>query len=184
MPEDSAARSSGAAVPLGRALERARQDLAAGRPDLARDRLHGFLNTLARRGLYRADAYELLGEIHLEMKDLPRAGAAWLLTSKSGPDVERAVAACYARYGKDGTALLQALSPRAPAELYPPDVQARLRAWGYRFRPYRSRKHPRAEEPVEFRTQGLRPAEVGCAIFVLMLTAVAAAFMARVLGIW
>ena len=53
-----------------RALERARDDLAAGRPWKARDRLTGVLaNTPADQ-----EALELLGEIAFAAGDLPAAG--------------------------------------------------------------------------------------------------------------
>ena len=46
------------------------------RPDLARDRITGYLANLGARGAYDQDAYLLLGEIYSEMRDYARAGAA------------------------------------------------------------------------------------------------------------
>jgi hypothetical protein len=57
--------------------------------------------------------------------------------------------------------MLRAVKPRAPSEKYPPKVQARLAEFSYRYKPFRSRKHPRSEEP-EKPPQGLRPLEAGC----------------------
>lgn len=169
--------------PEPRALVRARADLAAGRPDRARDRLTGFLYTLARRAAYREDAYALLGEVHAAMQDLPRAGAAWLLTTREGPEIERAVAAFHARYGHENRAVLHALKPRAPSEAYPPAVQARLLEWGYRFIPYHSRKHPMAAEPLDAPVRGVRPVEVGCALFALGLATFGTLLVLRLLRI-
>src|SRR4051812_43735316 len=89
------------------ALERARRDLAAGRPDLARDRITGYLYTLHRAGKYDANAYLLLGDACFAMHDFAKAGAAWLLTDKTGPDVDKASDAFYRRYGRDAINLLK-----------------------------------------------------------------------------
>ena len=143
---------------------RARADLDAGRPDLARERLNGCLYTLHRRGAYREDAYVLLGETCFAMKDYARAGAAWLLTTRTGSDVDQALAAFYERYGREPAAVLHQLKPHAPSEQYPPPVQARLQALGYRYRPYRPRSNPHVLEEFEERPQGVRPVEAGCLV--------------------
>jgi len=144
------------------ALDRARADLAAGRPDLARDRLTGFLYTLHCRGEYLEPAYALLGETYFTMQDFAKAGAAWLLTTRTGADVEQAVQAFYARFGNASDAVLQQLKAHAPSEAYPPSVQERLKALGYRYRSYRPRSNPHAQEELEGKQSGLRPVEVGC----------------------
>ena len=100
------------------------------------------------RGEYSQDAYQLLGEIYFAMHDLPRAGAAWLLTERSGEEVERAAAAFYERYGRTPPNILRVVKPHAPSENYPPAVQERLKAWDYRYRNYRSRNAPRAGENI------------------------------------
>ncbi|HYG75445.1 MAG TPA: DUF6584 family protein [Planctomycetota bacterium] len=155
--------------PRQSALDRARLDLAAGRPDLARDRLTGYLYTLHRRGDFSQDAYLLLGEAHFAMRDYARAGAAWLLTERSGEDTERAVAEFHKRFGRDPANVLQQVKPRAPSEDYPPAVQERLKGWGYRYRPYRPRSNPHAMHELtgEEKQQGLRGIEIGCGLALL-----------------
>lgn len=161
--------------PVGRrtpsALERARADLAAGRPDSARERVTGYLYTLHCRGEYNAEAYLLLGEIYFAMHDYAKAGAVWLLTDRSGADVERAVAAFYERYGRNSTNILRVIKPRAPSELYPPAVQERLKGWDYRYRHYRSRNKPRAGENIPDHDgeeqPGLRGIEIGCLLAIV-----------------
>src|SRR5471030_1051535 len=101
----------------GTALERARRDLEAGRPDIARDRLSGFLYTQHRSGRYDQAAYLLYGEALFAMRD--RARAAWLLTEKSGPDFDLAVAAFNKRFGSDPVNALRVVKPHAPSEDYP-----------------------------------------------------------------
>lgn len=169
MPEDSPAKPDRKKKP---ALERAREALAAGRPDKARDILNGFMYALHCRGEYSQDAYQLLGEIYFAMHDLPRAGAAWLLTDRTGEDVDRAVASFYERYGRTPPNILRVVKPHAPSENYPPAVQERLKAWDYRFRHYRSRNAPRAGENIrdsegEAEQGGLRGIEIGCLLAVV-----------------
>src|SRR5687767_6717656 len=53
------------------------------------------ISWLARWG-HDAEVLELLGRVVLEMKDEPQAGRWWLLSSATGPDVERAVDASVA----------------------------------------------------------------------------------------
>jgi hypothetical protein len=164
------------------ALERARKDLAAGRPDLARDRVTGYLYMLHRRGKYDQEAYLLLGEILFSMRDYPKAGAAWLLTEKTGPEFDQALEAFHKRYGKDAVNTLRLVKPHAPSEDYPPAVQERLKAWNYRYKPYRPRSNPHvlheeiAEELAARKT--LRPIELGCAVAGLIF------FMAIAYFVW
>jgi len=156
--------------PRQSALERARQDLASGRPDLARDRLTGYLYTLHRRGEYQAEAYLLLGQALYAMKDYARAGAAWLLTEHSGPEFDHAISEFHRRYGTAAVNVLRQVKPRAPSEDYPPAVQARLRSWDYRYRTYRPRSNPHAvteRSTEDDQPQGLRGIEIGCLLFVL-----------------
>ena len=148
----------------GTALERARKDLDAGRPDIARDRLSGYLYTQHRSGRYDQAAYLLYGDALFAMRDLARAGAAWLLTEKTGPDFDTATAAFHTRFGRDPVNVLRVVKPHAPSEDYPPVVQARLKSWDYRYRPYRPRSNPHAitEHSEDEATTGLRPVEFGC----------------------
>lgn len=166
-------------------MDRARSDLNAGRPDLARDRITGYLYTLHRRGAYEEAPYVLLGEIYFAMKDLPRAGAAWMLTTYAGPERERADAAFNKRYGTDGVNVLKALKPRAPSELYPEPVRERLKSLGYRYRPYRPRSNPHAlTEEQEVAPKTVRPVEMGCIFFMIILATLAALFLIRFLKIF
>jgi hypothetical protein len=100
------------------ALRRAQDDLAAGRPWKARERLRSYVNA------YPTDekALELLGEVHYTMGDLPAAGAAWILCRR---DDERTRAAIEAL--REEPHLLRV---RAPMEHWPTVVQERLRDFG------------------------------------------------------
>lgn len=71
------------------AVERARDDLAAGRAWKARDRLTGALHH--RRG--DDEVLDLLAQAHHEMGDLPAAGALWFVTGRSDQPAEEAMAA-------------------------------------------------------------------------------------------
>jgi hypothetical protein len=166
------------------ALDRARADIVAGRPDLALDRVTGFLYTLHRRGEYQEAAYLLLGEIHFAMKDYARAGAAWMLTAKTGPDADQAAAAFHARHGRDPSNVLHALKPRSPSELYPEPVRERLKALGYRYRPYKPRSNPHVLEEFEERPRGVRPVEVGCIFFLIMVVIIGLLFLLRFVPIF
>jgi hypothetical protein len=157
------------------ALERARRDLESGRPDLARDRITGYLYTLHRRGDYSQEAYLLLGDAYFAMRDFAPAGAAWLLTGRQGPDVDQAVKAFHERFGNDAVNILKIVKPHAPSEDYPAAVQERLKTWGYRYKTYRPRSNPHVEHELgEPQQKGLRPVEVGCLVAIL---AVAAAYI-------
>lgn len=182
-PRASEPTAGGFSAPASGALERARRDLAQGRPDLARERLTGLLYTHHRRGEYREEVYLLLGEVCFAMKDFSRAGAAWLLTTKTGPEVDEALRAFHARHGRDAVNLLKAVKPRVPSELYPPPVGERLKSWGYRYRPYRPRSNPHVLEELQERPKGLRPFEIGCALLVLMATVAAALYLLLVFRI-
>jgi hypothetical protein len=163
----------------GSALDRARKDLAAGRPDLARDRISGYLYTLHRAGRYDQQAYLLYGDALFAMRDFAKAGAAWLLTEKSGAEFDQALAAFKTRYGSDPVQVLNLVKPHAPSEDYPPAVQERLRSWDYRYKPYRPRGNPHAitEHSGEDRVAGLRPVEFGCIVAVLFAAAVVVYFL-------
>jgi hypothetical protein len=67
-----------------RVLERAREDIADGRLWKARDRLTGAL----RASPSHQELLDLLGEVHYRMGDLPEAGRYWLLTERTGPEVD------------------------------------------------------------------------------------------------
>lgn len=166
-----------------KALERARADLDAGRPDLARTRITGYLYTLHRRGEYHEAAYALLGETCAAMRDYAAAGAAWLLTEHAGPEVDRAVEAFHARYGKTPANVLHALKPRAPGEAYPPAVRERLKGLGYRYRPYKPRSNPHVLTELETeKPQGVRPVEVGCLFFVIFVAGMSGLLLLRFFG--
>lgn len=169
MEQDSQKSNTGGPK-AGNAIERSQTDIAAGRPDLARDRLTGYLYTLHRQGAYRQEAYALLGAVHFEMRDYARAGAAWLLTEKKDAESQKAFDAFYARYGNDSVNILKIVKPHAPSEDYPPAVQERLKSWNYRYRPYRPRSNPHALDELAEKEQvsGVRPVELGCALAVLV----------------
>jgi len=105
------------------AIGRARDDLAAGRPWKARERLRSYLTA------YPTDleALDLLGEVHYEMRDLPAAGAVWTLSLRDDHRSRQAVTALHEEHPR-ARALLGALNVRAPLEAWPPEVQERLRA--------------------------------------------------------
>ena len=100
------------------ALQRAREDLAAGRPWKARERLRSYVNAFPTD----EEALELLGEVHYAMGDLPAAGAAWILCERDDERTREAIEAL-----RDEPALLRV---RAPLESWPPVVRERLRAFG------------------------------------------------------
>ena len=104
-------------------LERARGELAAGRPWKARQRLEGAL----ANDPTNQDVLELLGEICFEMGDLPSAGAYWFLTERDGEDVAAAHAALAERWPTP-RALFAALPVKARVDAYPARVRARLEA--------------------------------------------------------
>jgi hypothetical protein len=152
------------------ALDRARADLAAGRPDLARDRVQGYLHTLALKGEYSAETYVLLGDIFFAMRDFARAGGAWILTDRDDDCARLSFEAFTQRYGKKPANILDAVKPRAPSENYPPAVQERLKSWGYRYLPHRTRTQKRAaaDESDEAPQSGLRPIEAGCVVTLIV----------------
>jgi len=113
-----------AAGRTGKALARARDDVAAGRLWKARDRLSGAV----RREPTSQDALELLGEVHHAMGDLPQAGRYWILTERTGPDVDEALAAFEERWGRDVGEKLKMVPYREPAEDYPPPARERIAA--------------------------------------------------------
>jgi hypothetical protein len=75
-------------------IERARQDVAAGRLWKARDRL---LGAAVARG--DDEVLGLLGEVQFAMHDLPAAGAAWFATGRSDAGARRADEAWRERHG-------------------------------------------------------------------------------------
>ncbi len=127
-----------------RALDRARNDLAAGRLWKARDRVTG---AVAARPSDQA-VLELAGQVFFEMGDLPRAGAYWFLTEKEGPEMDLALDALRERHGAGALGLIDALPVRAGIDAFPPQVQERLRqlqqeakrSHGYNWDPQPRRK--------------------------------------------
>jgi len=152
------------------ALDRARADLTVGRPDLARDRVHGYLVTLNQRGEYSQETYSLMGEIYFAMRDYPRAGAMWMLTERDDADAQKAFDAFAKRYPKNSGR--EAVNPRAPSELYPPKVQERLKQWNYRYVPRRIRKQG-INANDEGEVTGVRPIEAGCLVAGVILLVMA-----------
>lgn len=103
-------------------LERARTDIAAGRLWKARERLAGAI----RFDRYDQTVLELLGEVHFSMGDLPAAGRLWVLTERSGHDVESAREALQERYGNDPALILESIPFGGELERYPVLVRSRL----------------------------------------------------------
>jgi hypothetical protein len=137
---------------MAEALRRARDDLAAGRPWKARERLRSYVNA------YPTDqkALELLGEVQYVMGDLPAAGAAWILCKRDDERVREAIEAL----GEEP----HLLRVRAPMDAWPRIVQERLRAFG-------AEPEPEAAFPPEPRkaTIGDRVALAGCLIGLVAL---------------
>lgn len=106
-------------------IERARRDLAEGRPWKARQRIGSYL------GAHPADqeALDLLGEICAAMNDLPAAGAAWFLTARDDERAREAVAVLRDEHRGSLTGLIGALPLRLAADDpgWPPEVSAQLR---------------------------------------------------------
>jgi hypothetical protein len=102
------------------ALERAREDIDAGRLWKARDRLEGYLGS----DPHEQDALVLLGEVCTRMGDLPAAGKYLYLTESWGDGAARE--AFEERYGRSAARMLNALPAKPPLERYPPEVAARL----------------------------------------------------------
>ncbi|MGG5260989.1 DUF6584 family protein [Phycicoccus avicenniae] len=78
------------------AVDRARADLEAGRPWMARDRL-----TSALQVRQDDEILDLLAEVHVRMHDLPAAGALWFATGRSDEAARDAVAVWAARFPSD-----------------------------------------------------------------------------------
>jgi hypothetical protein len=146
------------------ALRRAREDLAAGRPWKARERLRSYVNA------YPTDdkALELLGEVHYAMGDLPAAGAAWILCKRDDEQVREAIEAL----GEEPSQL----RVRAPMESWPPVVQERLRAFG-------AEPEPGVEAPPPRRSTILdKVALAGCLIGAIAIGVFAVIGVAATLG--
>lgn len=110
----------------GRAgIERARRDVAEGRPWAARRRLGSYL------GAHPADqeARDLLGEVHHGMGDLPAAGAAWFLTARDDAVAREAIALLRDEHRRSLNGLLGAIDARLAVDdpAWPEPVRERLR---------------------------------------------------------
>lgn len=153
--------------------ERVAADLKSGRPWKARDRLIGVL---------RADpknqwALDQLGDIYFRMGDLPQAGRAWYLTTKTGPEWEAAEAAFYEQYGKKPANVVAALNVRAAIDRYPPAVQERLRTLQRRLRMEGRFWEPRDRDSVPTRKSGgRRTGTIVATIVLIFLTALVVGF--------
>lgn len=95
-------------------MSRARDDLAAGRPEEARDRLRDLVEVSDDRG-----ALDALGEAHYALGDLPEAAAAWFGTGRKGPEVQEATDAWRAHHRDDFAEMWRSL----PASVREADEQ-------------------------------------------------------------
>lgn len=103
-------------------LDRATEDLEAGRLWKARDRASGLFGARPTD----QDVLGLTGEIYYRMGDLPRAAAFWYLTDRSGPEVVEALEAMHERYPR-AEDVVAVLPIRARIDAFPHPVQLRLR---------------------------------------------------------
>lgn len=128
-------------------VERAREDMEAGRLWKARDRL-----VMAVREVPTdQDALETLGEVYFAMGDQPAAGRFWFLTERSGSEVEEAMAAFEERWGGNLGEKLKVVPFNGKVEDYPPAARERLRALGERAR-HGGVEWPRAETVEEHKS--------------------------------
>jgi hypothetical protein len=105
---------------VGRGIDRARDDLAAGELWRARDRLRGVLqNDPANQ-----EALDLVGEVYWQMGDRPQAGRFWALTERSDERAAQARAAFEAAL-PNLRDRLRAVPARQPVDAYP----AAAREW-------------------------------------------------------
>lgn len=113
-------------------LERARRDLAEGRPWEARRRLEGFVGSKG----YDRDVLELLGDVCWRMHDVPAAGRFWFFCPTDS-DVKRTAIEIFVREAKGRPESVVSRLPRklrdARLDRYPIEVQDRLRALGVRW---------------------------------------------------
>ena len=111
------------------AIQRAKQDEAAGDLGMARARLCGYLNSKG----YDADLLAEIGRLSFDIQDLYHAGRYWLTSSAVGPDVDRAIAHFLGSTSRKPQYVVAEL-PRVCrfSELsgYSPPVQERLRKLG------------------------------------------------------
>lgn len=103
-------------------LDRARADIEAGRPWKARDRLQAAV----AHDPTNQPVLELLSEVYYEMKDLPNAGRFWLLTDRSDPATQTALAEFEARWGGNLGEKLKMVPLGGPIDGYPPVARERL----------------------------------------------------------
>jgi hypothetical protein len=146
------------------ALRRARDDMAAGRPWKARERLRSYVNAYPTND----KALDLLGEVHYTMGDLPAAGAAWILCKREDERTREAIEAL-----REEPHLLRV---RAPMESWPAVVQERLRAFGAEPEPD-APPPPPAPNPIADKA-----ALAGCVIFFVAIAVFAVIGFAAVLG--
>lgn len=93
-------------APVPGAVERARADLDAGRPWMARDRL---TSALAQR--QDDEILDLLAEVHATLGDLPAAGALWFATGRDDESTRPALDAWSERNPTDERRWLSVPSP-------------------------------------------------------------------------
>ncbi|MBJ7329935.1 MAG: hypothetical protein JHC95_08570 [Solirubrobacteraceae bacterium] len=103
-------------------IERARADLANGRPWKARDRLQGALRTSP----HDAAVLNLLGDVLWGMGDHPAAARYWILVGRRGADADTARWAFEERTGRDLGLQLREIHAVPPLEAYPAEAQGQL----------------------------------------------------------
>lgn len=108
-------------------LGRATDDLAAGRPWKARERLASFV---ASTGRYDRRVLSLLGDVCYAMADVPEAGRWWLLAGRAGPEVETAIDVFVQESGRDPQRIARQLPSAIAWRDYPEEVRDRLARLG------------------------------------------------------
>lgn len=103
-------------------VERARNDIEAGRLWKARDRL---IVAVKERPADQA-ILGTLGEVYFAMGDQPAAGRYWFLTERRGSEMAEAMAAFEERWGSNLGEKLKLLSFAAGPEEYPLAARERL----------------------------------------------------------
>jgi hypothetical protein len=106
------------------AVDRAREDIAAGRLWKARDRLAGAMRNAPHNQL----VIDLLGDVHLAMGDVPAAGRVLMLSARNDDRAREARAVFESRQGARPYALAAAIPASPPLDRYPAAVQDRLGA--------------------------------------------------------
>ncbi|QIM22223.1 hypothetical protein G7075_15520 [Phycicoccus sp. HDW14] len=142
------------------AVERARADLEAGRPWMARDRLTSVIQ-------HRTDdeLVDLLAEVYLTMLDVPAAGALWFATGRDDEVARDAVAVWADRFPSDDARWSSIPRPLRTTDGSPglEDLRRRLSA-----RPRGERRPPDIPEPESRAEEMLAPALLLAGVLVLV----------------